>query len=183
MRRRAHADPDPKCGACSYSNELAHPNSDSHAHHNARPNAYPNPDSHTLCDAHPGANRNSDSHTHHNAYPNPDSHTLCDSHHNAYPADGLGHRRRRLWRDVVGAFTETERSCIQAELGAEAYDDLLARAVLGGEVWPAGFPTGCLTEETAIDLSIGLVAAAGGMGVDAVGQAYADSGAAPRDSS
>ncbi len=86
-----------------------------------------------------------------------------------------------LWRDVVGAFTETEQPCIRAELGAEAYDDLLARAVLGGEVWPGGFPTRCLAEETAIDLSVGLVAAAGGLGVDArqcVGQAYVDSGAA-----
>ena len=85
-----------------------------------------------------------------------------------------------LWRDVVGASTETERSCIQAELGAEAYDDLLARTVLGVEVWPDGFPTGCLTEETAIDLSVGLVAAAGELSSDArqcVRQAYVDSDA------
>ncbi len=81
---------------------------------------------------------------------------------------------------MVGAFTESERSCVRGELGAEGYDDLLARTVLGTEMWPDDFPASCLEEETAIDLSVGLLAAAGELSSgtrECVGQAYADSGA------
>ena len=86
-----------------------------------------------------------------------------------------------LGRDVIGILTETEISCVREELGTEAFDDLLAGAVLDGDVWFESFPFGCLKEETAIQLSVSLVAAAaGGLSLDSrkcLGEVYIDSNA------
>ncbi len=59
-----------------------------------------------------------------------------------------------VWRDVAGALTPNEISCVHGELGGDAYDALLDEPVLAGGPYLASLPVGCLEQETAIDFIV-----------------------------
>ena len=86
-----------------------------------------------------------------------------------------------LGREVLGALAAAERSCIREELGEEAFEGLHGQRVLNSHDWFNSLPIDCLAEETAIELSIALVASAtGGLSADSqrcLGEVYASSGA------
>ena len=97
------------------------------------------------------------------------------------PQTGLNFNETTLGRDVIGALTEDEESCIREELGEEAFEEFLKLPALVGDPKLDMLPINCLAEETAIELSIELVAwVAGELSADSrecLGQVYADSGA------
>ena len=61
------------------------------------------------------------------------------------------------WRDLTGALSEAELSCVQGELGEELYeavlDGLVLRDIEAVEPWQ-GSLVGCLSQDTADDLFI-----------------------------
>ncbi len=72
-----------------------------------------------------------------------------------------------VWRDVAGALTPAEISCVHGELGSDAYDALLNEPVLAGGPYLASLPVGCLEQETAIDFIVALLnAQVGGLSAD-----------------
>ena len=62
-----------------------------------------------------------------------------------------------IWRDVAGALTPAEVSCLRGELGEDAYDALLDEPVLAGGPYLASLPVSCLEQETAIDFIVALL--------------------------
>ena len=61
------------------------------------------------------------------------------------------------WRDLTGALSEAELSCVQGELGEELYeavlDGLVLRDIEAVEPWQ-GSLVGCLSQDTADDLFV-----------------------------